>query len=322
MSSAAETIQAKTLIVNITKKKVGIRRKVSRQAVEVTPVETGELNDREEPERTEGEAREGIDQDLLHVSKDLYESPVLEDIKTLYSKVNNRISAIALPATTLKSGMYLIKAANVGIVEELMNTAKERLRVLVDTFVEAYPTLVEESKKKLGSLANDRDYPNVSRIRDFFVMEWQYLTFDAPRRALQEVNQEILLREESKIKAQLAGYATQIESALITSLNETIKHFMGVLSPEEGKQKRVTEARVERFNSIIETIMGKNIGDNEELTRLATLAKDVLNGNTPDEINKNVSIKQLIETRMQEVQASLEQMIVEKETRRIIIEQE
>lgn len=319
MSTSTQSVEQKTLIVSITKKKIGIRRKVNRRSVEVKPV-GADLTDNSEEEIAE--VNEEVDQNLLHVTKDLYESAELEAIKVLYGRISNWIKTASLPAQTLKSGMYLIKATDVSKIESQLATFRTELAPLVEAFILAYPNLIAESKRKLGSLANDRDYPAETKIRSFFTIEWQYLTFEAPKKALQEFNQEILIREEEKIKAQWAGYAQQIESALIISLKETIQHFTEVLSPsEDGKQKKVTEKKVERFNGMIEAIMGKNVSGNEEINNLATLARDILNGNTTKEINDSQEVKRTIEEKMKEVTASLEQMIIEKESRRIVVEE-
>lgn len=317
---SAQSITSKTIIISVDTKKVGNRKKVRPSLVKVTAKDN--LDDDEvssvDTEETDGE----INQDMLHVSKDLLSSPELEEIKVLFGKVNRFLRRKSLPTKTLKSGMYMLALSEVLAVDNEMDRFRSELQPLVEKFCNVYPQKVQESMANLGAIADPRDYPSVETIRDFFQINWQYLTFDVPKKTLGEISTVILQREEEKIQAQYAGFSEQIESAFIVALTEKVNHFLEVLQPQDGKKRKITEKGVDRFNKFMSDIMGKNVTENAQLSELMHQAREIMNGATPQEINRNADLKQTIAQKMNDVKNALNALIVEKGSRKVVLEPE
>ena len=314
-ATQAQSLTQKTLLLNLTLGRVGNRKKVRKSEVNVTAKSYDGDGLEDLPETSEP----NIDQDMLHVSKDLLDSPELVAIGKHMGKVRRFAQGAALPTSTLKSGMYMVPISSVLHVDRKLEEYKTELRNLVDAFCRVYPEKVQESVERLGALANLLDYPPEDKIREHFKIEWQYLTLEAPRDALGSVSIELLRREEQKIQAHMVGAVDQIQLAFAKSFQELVERLMEKLRPANGKQKKVTERAVEEFNVFFDMFTAKNVTGDGELAAIIQRARDLVNGATPDEMNGNKEIKDLIATQMDSIKNTIDSLVVDRGGRRVIL---
>lgn len=315
-----QSLTEQSVIFNLTTGKPGERKKVKRSAVKVT----AKLIEGEEPEaeyaNEENESSShNPDQNMLHVHKDILDSPELKAVGQFFAKVRKWIAQESLPCDTIKSGMYMVRTTKITKIEAQMAKFQEELQPLLETFKGAYPQRVTESFIRLGALANPLDYPDTERVMKEFKFEYHYLTFQTPKKVLASISSALLQSEEKKLQNHLIGAAEQIQEAFAVSFNDMVNHFLNILQPKDGKKRKVTDGAVEKFNSFCSVFAEQNVFGAGELSDLVEKARALVNGATPEEINSSGDIKTLIATRMHEIQMSIDNFVVNKTGRKIIL---
>src|ERR1017187_3931144 len=87
---------------------------------------------------------------LLKIQKTLLESKELEAIKTADGKMRQSLKALSLP---YDMGLDLLPRTLVESAYELMKAYKDERGELVNTFIDAYPYLIDAAKSKMQELA-------------------------------------------------------------------------------------------------------------------------------------------------------------------------
>src|SRR5574337_380025 len=131
-----QTLFNRAIILSLTMSCLGTRRKVS-----TTSIETD------------------ADKALLHVSKDILDSPELSAIHHLDGSIRKYLKARGLPSP-LKHGCYLLPIDLIEPGEQRLGERFAERETAVGAFMTAYPAKVEDIQRRLGPLFDATDYPD------------------------------------------------------------------------------------------------------------------------------------------------------------------
>lgn len=292
------------LFLNLTVKKLGIKRKVSTDSFDV-PTDEGATQ---------------VDKTLLTAQKRILDSPEYKVIERLDRRVHLLVASYALPCGFMKKGIYPIP---LGLVERC-DQGLEDLRVQFDVAVlrmcEVYEARQQEAEARLGPLYNARDYPDVSVVRAAFGITAQYVSFGVPGE-LASLNRELYDRERDKAAVEWSNAMEEMRLAMRLGFKELVEHMADKLTPSlDGEKKRLHESSVSKFKQFIETFDIKNITDDIALKDMVDKARDVLAGNSVGELKTNEGVRSQVKAAFDSMKDDLAAMVEDAPRRMILVE--
>jgi hypothetical protein len=249
---------------------------------------------------------ERADKDRLSVAKRLLASPEYEVIKGFDSMIVKYLNEIC--SGNYDPAVRVLSLAMVEQAESALRSAVEKRAVLVERFVEAYPKLKEEARKALGKLFEEKDYPPVDQVAASFRMDWSYLTFATPGN-LSLVNPEMFSQERKKIAAKMEETFKEIRDTMRLGLLELVTRLNDALKPgEDGKQKKLTAASVEKLQDFLQTSPFRNVTGDADLERLTAELRKIMSGLDRDKLAENEGLQERVQKTMASVAVKLEVM--------------
>lgn len=259
------------------------------------------------------------DKALLHMSKQLLDSPELTALKHHDSALAVRIRSMAF-SSLFKGGVYMLPIALVTTTEEILTDALAKRAILVDAAVAAYQTRIGETSERLGVTFNPNDYPSVERFRASFYLEYSYVTFETPSR-LKAISAALFAAESEKARVRLESVAEECQQAMRAGLMDLVDHLAERLSPgEDGKAKRLSHSTIENLNDFLSTFELRNVTDDAQLGDIVIKARAVMQGLDHKTLKSDELIRQKIVSELSAVKAALDPLVVEKGTRAITFE--
>lgn len=262
------------------------------------------------------------DKDMMRVGKSLLSSPEYTKISQFDANVRKWIRLRSLPSL-FKDGFYLVSKQYVVRMRDKLREFKDEREVLVDEFLDVYPTRRSEAVNKLKSQYNPLDYPTVDEMRQLFGMEWNFIQFGTPT-DLNEIDPEIFEEERAK-------YAETWRNAseeLIQLMRHEAKALIGNLAnrltnPGEGKRRpTLRDAAVSNVQEFLEFFDVRNINDDSELAALIARARTAMTGVDPDSLRNSDDLRSQVHAELAAVAAELDKIVVEKPRRQITFEGE
>ena len=259
------------------------------------------------------------DKDMLHVSKAILESEELDAIKTFDGEMRVWLAKRALPSP-FRRGTYLIPLDLVEQVDGKIVEYQEKRRFLTDAFLAAYDQSVESAKKRLNGLFNAADYPGADKVRAAFYVDVRYLAFGVPEK-LEGIRKDLFEREKAKAETQWREASDEVRQALRAGLADVVDHMVERLQGNgDGKPKVFRDTLVENMSEYLELFDPRNITDDIQLAQLVGRCKNVLDGVDADALRASDAIRAKVKSGMQEVQAVLDTMVIDRPARRIVLE--
>lgn len=300
----------RAVCIEITLSRLGTRRKVSTGAVEMPKGDIG------------GEEVE-TDRTLVHVSKDILDSPELKAIQRHHGELRSYMRGRCLPAP--------FKGVNLLALELVETTDKWYQAWLADdldlraAFGRVYPAKIREAQQRLGVLFDPRDYPPAETIDRAFGSNLRYLSVGVPG-MLEQINKAIFRREVEKTEAACAEITQEINDVLYATVKELVDHMVERLTPEaDGKPRVFKNTLVTNMTEFLDTFPArfgviKQGGDPTALEQLVAQAKDVLQGVTPKTLRDSGKIRDYVRTNLEKVKQSLDAMVTTRT--RLVLDEE
>lgn len=286
----SQDVMKKAVVVKIALGKPGNRKRVIKGQINVVP----------NPNFPEaGQSSKAADVDMVHVSKDLLDSPELKAVIKYDAEIRAYVSSCCLPSF-FEGGKWLLPVSQINTVDKMLTETMqvERTR-LIDLFLEAYPAARAAAKERLDHLYREQDYPSVEQLRDAFTFEVSYLSFGVPG-MLAEFSAEIFHREEEKLVRKVAEIGNECQNALRTGFAQLVGHMVERLQPgEDGKKKSFKVSMVENLSDFLANFSNKNLTGDADLEQLVKQAQEILEGQDPQEIAKGIRTDDEMRAKMQ-----------------------
>lgn len=254
---------------------------------------------------------EDTDKKRLRVTKLILESPILNEIAGLRSKIAASLKEIKVPTKMFRHGVYLIPQKYVGEIETRLTVARKDMLELVDKLVPEYTDLKAAAKESLGKLYDEKDYPPETSLRAEFDIEWNYLAFDVPA-ALKDLNLDLFIREREKAEKRWDEAAEEIRLALRESFSGFVEHFVDKLTPgDDGKLTKFKQPVVDKMNEFIRFFEGRNVTSDQALDDLVVKAREMLEGRSAEELRKDETIRERILAGFKTLSEKSDELLVE-----------
>lgn len=292
----AQRVARETVCLEVTLGTLGTRRKVSSNAVETD-----------------------ADRTMVHVGKDIIDSPQLAEIKKLDAGIRQQLRRWAVPASMLKGGHYLLPVGLVETADAWLRDEYAKRTALVADFCDAYPALAEAAADRLGSLYNPADYPAVDDVRQAFKQRTSMMAFVVPDR-LRTLNPDLFRRERERFEATWREAADEIRTGLRAMFADLVTHMADRLTPDpDGKKKVFRDTLVTNLTEFLDTFAARNVTDDQELDRLVGHMRDLTRGVDPELLRGDDTLRDHVGTQCAAIKAQLDSMI-ETRTRKITLD--
>jgi hypothetical protein len=265
--------------------------------------------------------------DMLHVSKDILQSETLTAINKLDSDMRGWVVARSLPSRILRGGIYVIPATLIEETDDRIKTFIERREFLVEKLVDEYADsgpngLVAQAKERLGPRFFDvKDYPSPARVKASFTVEARYLQIEVPT-ALKSVSATLYKRELDKARSYADAMLVEARNGLRQQMKELMDQAVARLgTDDEGKPKKFRDSSIKQFEEFLSLFEFRNVAGDEEMKALVDRTRKLVRGTTPEELRKNLSMRDYVRREFEKVQKAVDALPIEDvPERRIVFE--
>lgn len=255
------------------------------------------------------------DKDLLHISKDLLDSPEFKAISKHDSRIGIYMRRICLPSP-FKAGIYLVPIGLIEDVDKKLSEMIERRKGLVNEFLVVYPAQVSAAKDRLRALYNENDYPDVTEVRRAFRVETQFINFSTPGE-LQTVSRKLFEREKEKAERKWTEAAEEIQQVLRAAMAELVGHMVERLTDVDGKRKKFHKTLVTNMSQFLDTFEKRNITNDADLADIVGKARKALEGVDVDGLKQSDALRENVRLGFEEIKKTVDAMVIDRPKRAI-----
>lgn len=238
----------------------------------------------------------------------------LAPMKALQSRLNKlRTDHYALTAPWSDDGIRVLPAELYLDYCNMVREAKQDIERLAGEFVNEYPALIEDAKKRLNGLFNKDDYPPAKDLRGKFGVEHHFeplpnpedvrvwgIGVEAQKEIAKDIEQQV---RDSMLKAQQHVIGQVIEAA--EHFVERVRNYHeGELKDVPVMQRLIFVSHVENLRDIVTLVLkGLNISGDQSVTKAARDIEKALTDVTADKLKNNAALR---EKTIKKVEAQLD----------------
>ncbi len=172
------------------------------------------------------------------------------------------------------------------------------------------------ARRRLGDLFNSAGYP--ASVRDSFELSFDFPSVDPPA-YLRSLNPELDQQECHRIKQRFDEAIRLTEASFTEVLARLVDHLAERLSgDDDGKPKIFRDSTVKNLSSFFDRFQSLSIHSDEQLDELVERTRDLMNGVDPTGLRRNSAVRQQITNGLVNVQASFDQLLVDRPRRNIL----
>lgn len=262
-----------------------------------------------------------IDLNLLHVSKDIMDSPELKAIGEHDTEIKTWVRSRCLPSPFKKKGILILPVELIqGVAERVEQARLDRLP-LIEQFLAMYMVRKGEAKPKLGSGFNEKDYPAIEKVREAFTFEFQMWELSAPGQ-LAAVNRDLYQRELVKMQNMWSEASHQVSAVLLQEFRKLTAHMADKLTPtEDGKAKIFRDTTVTNLTAWLDLFQARNLGDDAALVSAVDKARQAIRGIKPDAIRDSDTLREQLAADFAAITEQVDAALVDRPMRAIDLEE-
>jgi hypothetical protein len=269
------------------------------------------------PEQKEQAAESfGAEGTFLSAGKKLLDTshPAYKAVTAVRNRVVTYWRGISLPFP--EPGIRLIRQDDVAAFDVQMTSHRIELDEAVADLNRRYSDLRAAAQQRLGMLYNAGDYPQ--NLLGLFGLAWEYPSVEPPD-YLRQLSPELFRQEQERVRARFDEAVQLAEQAFLSELGKLVAHLAERLTgQEDGRPKVFRDSALENFREFFERFHSLNVRSNEDLDMLVARARSILRGIDPQDLRDNQSLRQQVTTDLVRVQASVDQMLVDRPRRNIL----
>ena len=213
-------------------------------------------------------------------------------------------------------GIRLIPQDAIAGFTEKIATFSSELDDAVTELDRQYGQLRSAARDRLGELFDPSDYPR--SLIGAFAIEHDYPSVEPPP-YLRQLSPELYRQECQRVRARFEEAVQLTEQAFVDELAKLVEHLTERLSGQaDGKPKVFRDSAVTNMNEFFERFRQLNISSNDQLDELVTNTQQIVGGVEPQQLRDSSSLRQNVATQMAVVQASLDQLLVDRPRRNIL----
>lgn len=251
-----------------------------------------------------------IDINLLNMSKKIYDSPALKEIRKIYSDINDFLKRYTVVGAMLRPGVYVVPDEHVDRVDQFLQARIVELREPLRQLRDEYEQHMHMYLEKLGPLGSTADYPSPESVVNCFKIEYEFMAQDVPQK-LKYISQRVMESEREKAIQRMAVVSERIEEILVAQTGELLDYLIERLTDQEdGKRKKFASNMIDRAKEFFETLKTKNLTGSEQINELAARGQEILQGVRLDHLKDDAALRSHLRQRFEEVKSAMGSMIV------------
>lgn len=254
------------------------------------------------------------DRKMFRLSKKILASRELKKIRHHDGAIRTYIRGICLP---FEPGVHFLPLRAVTMVNTQLKEFRQKRQDLVNQFLDAYPVLREDARRRLKTFFNERDYPPVEIVAEKFYMDWDYLAFSTPDE-IHSVAPEIFEEQREKAARQLSDAVRDIQYGLRVGLCKLVESLRDDLAPgPSGGRKRLYDSAVTKVTEFLAHFDLRNVTDDRELKQVVDQLRGLLRPVSMEELRTTDTVRQRIQQSLSDAANRLGSMVQEEPIRGI-----
>jgi hypothetical protein len=213
-------------------------------------------------------------------------------------------------------GIRLVRQRDLSAIDERMQELRSELAQAVDRLDERYVELKRSARERLGRLYAEGDYP--ASLAGLFAMEWEFPSVEPPD-YLRLLNPELYRQECDRARARFDEAVQLAESAFCEELAKLVEHLSERLSGDtDGKPKIFRDSAVTNLEEFFDRFSKLFVRSSPELDDLVARSRSILGGVEPQPLRESAGLRTRVASQLAGVQASLDQLLVDRPRRNIL----
>lgn len=165
---------------------------------------------------------------------------------------------------------------------------KNEWKALVNSFLDNYEDLVDEAKRWLGDLYDEKDYPTKDRVMDKFNMDMAILPVPA-----NDFRVELSSDELSRLQEEMEGrMATVQQEAMMDAWGRLYKHVQHIAEKLADPKGIFRDSMVENAQETCDLLTRLNIADDPNLEAMRREVEAKLVSHHPDSLRNDIDLRQ------------------------------
>jgi hypothetical protein len=263
------------------------------------------------------DADEKLDKALIKVSKELFDSATLAEIKTFDGHTRAWLRNKCLP---FQRGVHFLSYGLVELVEREFKRRRVQRRTLIDKFLEEYPRLCRDIAKRLTKkYYNPADYPTLEEVASSFRMTWRFFKFGVPEE-LALVSPEVFEAARKDASARLKQAAAHIEEIMTAEALNLVSKLRDALTPgADGRKRKLCDAHFTNLADFLAFFDHRNVTNNTDLKQIVDDLRNKLGDTDIQEIRKTKELREQLGTEMSAITEQLTNMVERVPRRKITL---
>jgi hypothetical protein len=213
-------------------------------------------------------------------------------------------------------GTRLVRQRDLSAIDERMQELRGELAKAVDRLDERYAELKRSARDRLGRLYAEGDYP--ASLAGLFAMEWDFPSVEPPD-YLRQLNPELYRQECERARARFDEAVQLAETAFCEELAKLVEHLSERLSGDaDGRPKIFRDSAVTNLEEFFGRFAKLSVRSNPELDDLVARSRSILGGVEPQPLRESAGLRTRVANQLAGVQASLDQLLVDRPRRNIL----
>jgi hypothetical protein len=252
---------------------------------------------------------EGTDKDFLHLSKDILQSPILDEIRKFDGEIRAWIKARALPSM-FRAGTYLWPIALVLEADTFFRARIVLRRDLVERFLMMYSATCADARERLGPMFVPSDYPSIDKVQAAFGLEYEFFEIRTPG-ALSSISAEVYRSEIAKGQVRVQAMVDACGELLYSEVLGLVDHMVKQLQPgEDGKKRRYHDSLVTNFEVFNQLFDFRNLSGDSDLAAIVSQCKALMQGVTIDAVRTSEALRERLAEGFSGIRAGLDSLVV------------
>ena len=185
-------------------------------------------------------------------------------------------------------GTRILPSANYLTFMQDFRKEKGEWQYLVQTFLDNYDTLVDEAKRWLGDLYDEKDYPARGKIVEKFNMDMAILPVPT-----NDFRVELSSDELSRLQEEMEGrMATVQQEAMMDAWGRLYKHVQHIAEKLADPKGIFRDSMVENAQETCDLLTRLNIADDPNLEAMRREVESKLISHHPDSLRNDPDLRQ------------------------------
>jgi hypothetical protein len=215
-----------------------------------------------------------------------------------------------------EAGVRLIQMKQVELFDVQMSDYCGQLDNSVAELDDHYGELKATARRRLGDLYDATDYPPL--LRGLFGIDWEFPSVEPPDYLLQ-LSPALYEHERARVAGRFDEAVQMAEQAFIGELARLVSHLTERLTGTDGSEHKIfRDSAISNLVEFFDRFRKLNVRSSAELDDLVEQAQRVVRGVEPQQLRDRADLRQHVATQLNQVQATLDGMMVDRPRRRII----